>query len=375
MLSDSPNDMSFPPEQTSPTLSASAGHGLTLKQASTEALKQEYDAYVCAHPAATPYQMSAWLDAVNSSYGIKGEIMLAEKEGRVVAVLSRAVMPKPFGQHNYCSLPYCDVGGVLADNELLADQLWSACMTASQSESIHARRESAIAPLASEALKDAEESTASIKARLLLPLKEDSEAMLASFKSKLRSQIKKSSKNGVVCEVSSDIDGFYGVMQKNMHRLGSPCHSKRWFEQVLECYGDNARLYIAKVDEQIVGGSITLRCGNKVAVPWASTLAEFNRLSPNMLLYWTMLSTAIADGADNFDFGRSTIGEGTYRFKRQWGAEVFPLKWRDYKDEVLLPASSEKRGRMGEAIVAIWTKLPSGVVNRLGPLVRPYISL
>ena len=232
--------MNFTSAQTRPVFSATADQGFTLKQANTEPLKQEYDAYVSAHPAATPYQMSAWLEAVNSSYGIKGEIMLAEKEGRVVAVLSRAVMPKPFGQHNYCSLPYCDVGGVLADNDRLADQLWSVCMAGSPSKSIHSRRESAIVPLVSEALKDAEASADSIKARLLLPLEKNSEAMLASFKSKLRSQIKKSSKNGVFCEVSSDIDGFYGVMQKNMHRLGSPCHSKRWFEQVLECYGDNA---------------------------------------------------------------------------------------------------------------------------------------
>ena len=128
-------------------------------------------------------------------------------------------------------------------------------------------------------------------------------------------------------------------------------------------------------EDQVVGGSITLNAGSITAVPWASTLAEFNRLSPNMLLYWTMLDAAIADGAERFDFGRSTIGEGTYRFKRQWGAEVYPLVWNEYSNGHVLTSSDGGRGRVGKAVVATWTRLPAWLVNRLGPVVRPYISL
>jgi hypothetical protein len=47
-----------------------------------------------------------------------------------------------------------------------------------------------------------------------------------------------------------------------------------------------------------------------------------------MLLYWTKLEYACDNGNKTFDFGRSTPGEGTYRFKPQWGAKPQPLHWQ-----------------------------------------------
>ncbi len=348
---------------------------MDLKKAETKKDRDRVDAYIAAHPLATPYHLTAWLSAVEAAYGLAGETFFSLQDGEIAGVVSRVLMPRLLGGKSYCALPYCDVGGVLADNAELGDQIWTALHSLDNSDAVHARRETASLPLDVDALKVQEETKQGVKARLVLPLLANSDDMLASFKSKLRSQIRKSDKNGVQCEVSTDVEGFFGVMQKNMHRLGSPCHSRAWFEQILESYADNARLFIATFEGQIVGGSITLRCGSKVAVPWASTLSEYNRLSPNMLMYWTMLSTAINDGAECFDFGRSTIGEGTYRFKRQWGAEVYPLMWRDYRGGEVLPASTSSRSGLGEAVVKTWTKLPPWLVNRLGPVVRPYISL
>lgn len=46
-----------------------------------------------------------------------------------------------------------------------------------------------------------------------------------------------------------------------------------------------------------------------------------------MLLYWAMLEYACDQGYRQFDFGRSTPGEGTCRFKEQWGAKSHQLYW------------------------------------------------
>ena len=50
-----------------------------------------------------------------------------------------------------------------------------------------------------------------------------------------------------------------------------------------------------------------------------------------MLLYWTFLAFAADNGYGQFDFGRSTPGEGTYRFKSQWGAEPHQLYWYEVR--------------------------------------------
>lgn len=38
-----------------------------------------------------------------------------------------------------------------------------------------------------------------------------------------------------------------------------------------------------------------------------------------MLIHWTFLARAADHGFSRFDFGRSSVGEGTYKFKEQWG--------------------------------------------------------
>ena len=92
-------------------------------------------------------------------------------------------------------------------------------------------------------------------------------------------------------------------------------------------------------------------------------------MNPNMLLYWHMLREVIAGGGRVFDFGRSTPGEGTFHFKKQWKAEPVPLHWeyalitRDAP-----PDQSPGSGRFAMAI-ELWKKLPVPVANTIGPLI------
>mgnify|MGYP005611540173 CR=1 FL=1 len=46
-----------------------------------------------------------------------------------------------------------------------------------------------------------------------------------------------------------------------------------------------------------VAAGLTWRWRERTEVPWASSLREHNALSPNNLLYWTILKEAIAAGS------------------------------------------------------------------------------
>ena len=50
-------------------------------------------------------------------------------------------------------------------------------------------------------------------------------------------------------------------------------------------------------ENQAVGCGIILFTKHTVSIPWASTLREYNRLSPNMLLYWSFMKRAIDRGS------------------------------------------------------------------------------
>ena len=95
----------------------------------------------------------------------------------------------------------------------------------------------------------------------------------------------------------------------------------------------------------------------------------FSQYSPNMFLYWNVLKYACENNYRVFDFGRSTVGEGTYRFKEQWGAKPVQLYWHFWmKNGGPLPELNPKNPKYRIAI-KIWQKLPVGLTRLIGPRV------
>jgi FemAB-related protein (PEP-CTERM system-associated) len=215
------------------------------------------------------------------------------------------------------------------------------------------------------------------KVRMVLGLPGSAEALWASFPSKLRSQVKKAEKNGLSFRWgrSEDQELFYRVFSRNMRDLGSPVHARAWLQAIVRAFGQRCRLGLVFLGDDPVGCGLVLVAGRRASIPWASTVREANPLGPNMLLYWKLLEQAADDGLDAFDFGRSTPGEGTYRFKEQWGAKPQRLRWQrtsaDGQWRELEPGTSRARVLAATA----WSRLPVGVANVVGPVLRKYISL
>ena len=100
-----------------------------------------------------------------------------------------------------------------------------------------------------------------------------------------------------------------------------------------------------------------------------------------MLLYWAFLAFAADNRYRQFDFGRSTPGEGTYSFKEQWGARPQSLYWYELPTEATRKKAS--KGKLSQnnssskrqLMASLWQKLPQSGTDWLGPKVRKYISL
>ena len=112
-----------------------------------------------------------------------------------------------------------------------------------------------------------------------------------SLKSKLRSQIRRPMKAGFTAEIGKAelVDDFYAVFLTNMRDLGSPVHSKKLFINIFEELNRIASVFIVKNKGNPIAGSITLGFRKTMYNPWASSLRQYSKDSPNMLLYWKML--------------------------------------------------------------------------------------
>lgn len=339
--------------------------------------QDKWDAYVLNHPNVSPYHLFAWKKAVEAAYGHKSFYLMAEQDGDLVGVLPLIHLHCPLLVNELTALPFGDIGNCLCEDSEIQDHLLNKAISTGEQfkvRKIHLRGKLISTDFLQANFKIEQTS----KVRMLLNLPSSSKKLLADFKSKLRSQIRKAEKNGVGFRWGSlkDIDAVYSVFSINMKMLGSPVHSKKWVFNILEQYKGQARVGLVEFEEQIIGMGIILICGQSVSIPWASTLREHNYLNPNMLLYWNFLKFSADNGFKIFDFGRSTEEEGTYRFKKQWGAQPEPLIWYTLSSKKTDVGNKEKSTGGGrEKIEEIWRKVPLSVANLIGPHLRKYISL
>jgi hypothetical protein len=106
---------------------------------------------------------------------------------------------------------------------------------------------------------------------------------------------------------------------------------------------------------------------------WAASLAAYNRLAPNMLVYARFMERAIAQSITRFNFGRCTPDSGTHRFKRQWGGRDEALWWYQLSSgagEAATPSPDHGAFSLGPRL---WKHLPVPIANRLGPRIVRFI--
>ena len=341
----------------------------------TTSMRTAIDAFVRSRPDASPYHLSAWRAAVYDAYGHESKIAIARTGDGIQGCLAWSVIRRPLGRASCSALPFCDVGGALATAPDLAAALETyaaRAVAASGSAGLETRNPAQVP------LSDAD--LAGRKVRMLLALPENADALMQSYPPKLRSQIRKAEKNGLVCAIETGaaaLGAFYDVYSRNMLRLGSPPHGRAWFEAVCRHYDQDAFIAVVRHQGKPVGAGLVLRCETAAAIPWASTLVEFNPMSPNMLLYWTIQAHLCSQGVREFDFGRSTHGEGTFKFKKQWGAQPALLDWREWNDDGLprMQGIGTGGGKLRSVVEQAWQKLPLPVANAIGPHLRRYITL
>ena len=323
-----------------------------------------WDAYVNSNIAATSYHRYAWRDVVENSFGHPCHYLAAmDCGGIVVGILPMVYMQSRLFGRFLVSLPFFNYGGLLCDNPDIGEGLLS--------EAAALRKE-----LGAEHVElrhsdpwPADLPTKQHKVCMVLELGMDAEAQWQGFNAKLRNQIRKAEKSGLTVAVGDKelLPDFYTVFVRNMRDLGTPVYAQKLFAEVLTAFPVDSRIIAVYLEGKPLAAGLIVRFRETVEIPWASSIRDYNTLCPNNLLYWTALKHAMEIGCKRFDFGRSTPGEGTYRFKEQWGAKPLKLNWQYLlPNGVALPELNNKNPRF-EMAIRLWQKLPLGVTRLLGP--------
>jgi FemAB-related protein (PEP-CTERM system-associated) len=324
----------------------------------------EWDGFVNAQPDACGYHLAAWRGVFERAFGHRPEYLTARRAGQIVGVLPLVEMRSWLLGNFFVSLPFVNYGGVLTNDDEAARALADYAEALARERGLkHVELRHRRAP------RFPGGPCKQHKVTMLLPLAADADAMWNALDRKVRNQVRKAEKSELTSVVGGAelIDEFYPVFATNMRDLGTPVYGKRVFEEIFKALPGHTSMFVVRKGTTTVAAGVGYSYRTTFEMPWASSLKEHRALSPNNLLYWHAIRHAIATGHRVFDFGRSTPDEGTYHFKRQWGAEAEPLFW-EYRlpGGGALPDQSPKNPKFSLAI-SLWKKLPVPIATLIGP--------
>jgi FemAB-related protein (PEP-CTERM system-associated) len=345
---------------------------VTIKLATCSQPGPDWEAFVRARPSASVYHHAGWALLARDVFGHKAYFLEArDGAGQLLGVLPLVRQKSLVFGSSLTSVPFFNYGGVLADAPADAQALMEHARALAQESGCRYLEFRDTEP------RPGEWRTRTDKVTLVLDLPADFATLSKQLGAKLRSQVKRADREspGVRVGGSELLGDFYDIFCRTMHELGTPVYPRRFFAAILERFRDECLLVVVDRGSQPAAAGFLVIANGRAEIPWAACRADAKPAGFNMRLYWEVLRTVLERGARQFDFGRSSVDSGTYRFKMQWGAKPQQLYWHRW--ERAAPAQTEaapapdSEGRLMRYATAVWRRLPLGVANTLGPMVSP----
>jgi FemAB-related protein (PEP-CTERM system-associated) len=322
--------------------------------------------FVTAGPHVALSRHPEWLPVLAEGLGHTPYALEAVRGGETVGYLGLASVRSLLFGRFLVSLPYLNSGGVLADDAAVAAALVdNAVALAGElgARYLELRHEWALD-------HPALDHSRTDKVHMRLDLPATAGTLWDQLDGKVRNQVRKGQKGGFTVHWGGPelLDEFYAVFSRNMRDLGTPVYGRRLFASILRRFPDRAELCVARDGARPAAAALLLHGRGVTEVPSASALREYNSSCVNMLMYWHLLERAVGRGQDVFDFGRSSEGGPTHRFKKQWGASAFPAEWQYHLRHGTVGAMRPDNPRYVR-LIAIWKRLPVALTRWIGPAI------
>ncbi len=326
----------------------------------------EWDSFAAAQPGFTHFHRYGWRQVLEEVHGHECIYLAARSDGRLAGVLPLVRVKSLVFGHYIVSMPFLNYGGPLGGDEAVrALAAYATDMATRDGVKLLELRSRIPLPL--------DLPVSHRKITVLLDMAGGSEALWKALPAKVRSQVRRPMKEGAEVRFGPDqVAPFYEVFSRHMRDLGTPAQPRALFEAIAAAFPDDAWFGCAWYEGRPVACGAGFRWHDEFEMTWASALSEYNRIAPNMLLYWSFMERASEAGATVFNFGRCTPGGGTHRFKRQWGSRDEQLHWYQSAAEAEAATPSPDQGAWAWG-PRLWKKLPVPLATALGGRIVRYI--
>ncbi|MBB3196608.1 FemAB family XrtA/PEP-CTERM system-associated protein [Roseateles terrae] len=323
---------------------------------------RRWDAFVQACPQASFFHLSAWQGILRRQFGHEGYFFYAERDGRIEGVLPLAENKSRLFGHALVSLPFAVYGGVAAQTPEAAQALEAEAQRTAQAlkvEHLEMRN-------TTRRHEDWPHQDLYVTFRKeILP---EEEANMLAIPRKQRAMVRKGIKNNLRSEIDTGVDRFFALYADNVHRHGTPAMPRRYFQALLDAFGDAAEVLVVSSEQgEPLSAVLSFYFRDEVLPYYAGDAVAARDLAANDFKYWELMRRACARGLKVFDYGRSKQGTGSFAFKKNWGFEPTPLHYEYclYRREAV-PQNNPSNAKY-QLMIKAWRRLPLGVANWLGP--------
>jgi FemAB-related protein (PEP-CTERM system-associated) len=321
-----------------------------------------WDEFVLCCPEATFFHRSAWQKIIHVVFRHPTHFLYAEDDGGIRGILPLAHVNSRLFGNSLVALPFAVYGGVAAVDAEAAVALENEAQALARKLDVDHLEFRNMNP------RHADWPTQDLYVTFRKELLPDIDANMLAIPRKQRAMVRKGIKNGLVSGVDRNADRFFQLFADNVHRHGTPAMPKRYFEALLQVFGDDCEvLTVTGPDGQLLSSVLSFYFRDEVLPYYAGDDESARHLAANDFKYWELMRRACERGVRIFDYGRSKEGTGPYSFKKNWGFEPQRLHYEYclYKRHAV-PQNNPNNPKY-KLLIAAWRRMPIGLANWLGP--------
>jgi FemAB-related protein (PEP-CTERM system-associated) len=329
---------------------------------------EDWDNYVTQTKNATFFHQSGWKEVVERAFGHSTYYLYAEKNGKVTGILPLVHIKSLLFGNALVSNAFCVYGGIVANDESTHQELdKEACRLAKELAVDYLEMRNRVQQIPSRPQKD-------LYVTFRKELDSEEEKNLQAIPRKQRAMVRKGIKAGLKSVIDEDIERFFAAYSESVRNLGTPVLPKKYFQILRDVFKQQCEILTVELNGQLISSVMNFYFRDEVLPYYGGGTAYARAVKGNDYMYWEVMRRAVEKQVKIFDYGRSKIGTGSYKFKRHWGFEPEPLFYEYHLVKTDSMPDINPLNPKYQLFIAAWKRLPLKVSQFVGPYLSKYLG-
>jgi len=317
-----------------------------------------------SHANGTFFHLSKWRHVLQQGLGHKTWYYIAEQNGEITGILPTGQIKSLLFGNSLISTPFSVYGGILSSSAEAATALENAAIDlANKLDVDFLEFRNQHAPQSGWQSKD-------LYVTFRKQISDNEDENMLAIPRKQRAMVRKGIKAGLHSSIENNIENFFSAYSESVRNLGTPVFPKRYFQTIVDVFGDAVEILTVKSKEnELVASVLSFYYKDEVLPYYGGGTALARNLKGNDFMYWDLMCHAAKKGVRVFDYGRSKKGTGSYSFKKNWGFEPVDMSYSYHLIKAKEIPEINPLNPKYQMFIKMWRKLPLAVANQLGPFI------